>query len=47
MIACSAQVDEKVEKKAKDIGFDKVYETPLTSAKMKEIINFIIERNKL
>jgi hypothetical protein len=44
MIACSALVDEKVEKKAKECGFNKVYETPLSSAKMKEIIDHVQDR---
>ena len=44
MIACSSLVDEKVQKKAKDCGFDKVYETPLSSAKMKEIIDNVQEK---
>jgi hypothetical protein len=34
MVACSSLVDERIEKQAKDSGFDMVIETPLSISKI-------------
>ncbi len=39
MIACSSLVNETIQSNAKSIGFDRVIEAPLTSEKIKSIID--------
>ncbi len=39
MIACSSLVNETIQRNAKSIGFDRVIEAPLTSEKIKSIID--------
>ena len=47
MVACSSHITEKMKNEAILTGFDIVYESPLTSTKMKEIILYIEERKSL
>jgi hypothetical protein len=44
MVACSSLITERIKNEAILTGFDMVYESPLTSTKMKEIILYIEER---
>ena len=48
MIACTSLVNENIHKQAKSCGFDKVIEGPLSSDKIKSIIDQLKlkERNK-
>jgi len=39
MIACTAHVDEKISKEAKDYGFDEVFQSPIQSFHILQIIN--------
>ena len=39
IVACSAHIDEATRKKNFEMGFDMVFEAPLNSLKMKEIID--------
>jgi len=41
MVACSSLITENIRNDAILTGFDMVYETPLTSTKMKDIISYI------